>query len=94
MTTPLTTDELDEALRSLPGWEVADGALRREFRFGDFAEAFAFMTRAAFAVEDMNHHPNWSNVYNRVSVALRTHDADAITALDVELATRIEGFAG
>lgn len=94
MADPLTPTELDDALADLPAWTVVDGELRRELRFGDFAEAFAFMTRVAFAAEAMNHHPEWSNVYDRVIIGLRTHDADAITALDVELAGRIDAYAG
>lgn len=73
---------------------MVDGTLRRELTFSDFVEAFGFMTRVAIRAEKMNHHPEWSNVYNKVSIGLRTHDADAITELDVELARSIDRFAG
>ena len=82
----LAPDEIAERLAALPGWVHADGALRRELVFADFPEAFAFMTRVAFAAERMDHHPDWSNVWNRVVVSLRTHDAGGVTELDVRLA--------
>lgn len=78
----------DAALRDLPSWRAASGrdAIEKEFKFADFNAAFAFMTRAALKAEKMDHHPEWSNVYARVNVTLATHDADGVTALDVELA--------
>lgn len=94
MAEPLTSDALDDAMCDLPNWEVVDGSLRRSISFGDFAEAFAFMTRVAFAAEALNHHPDWSNVYDTVTIALMTHDAGAITELDVELARTIDTYAG
>lgn len=77
------------------GWEMADGrdAISKTFKFNDFAAAFAFMTRIAIQAEKMDHHPEWSNVYNRVSVLLTTHDADGLTALDVTLAEKMEEAA-
>lgn len=90
----LSENALAAALTSLPGWSVQDGKLRREFRFADFSEAFGFMTRAALAAEAMNHHPEWFNVYGRVDVDLTTHDAGGITALDLDLARRMNGLAG
>ncbi len=83
---PLSQGEIAERLASLPGWTHADGALRREFVFADFPEAFAFMTRVALAAEKLDHHPEWTNVWSRVSVVLTTHDAGGVTALDLELA--------
>ncbi|TCP14555.1 pterin-4-alpha-carbinolamine dehydratase [Crenobacter luteus] len=79
---------LAEALAGLPHWhyDAARGAIAREFRFRDFAEAFAFMTQIALAAEARNHHPEWFNVYNRVAITLTTHDADGLTGRDVELA--------
>jgi 4a-hydroxytetrahydrobiopterin dehydratase len=77
-----------------PGWEIVDGKLHREFRFADFVEAFGFMARVAVVAEKMDHHPEWSNVWNRVTVDLVTHDASAITDRDVTLATRMNEFAG
>lgn len=73
-------------LSELPGWRLEAGALRREFLFADFAEAFAFMTRVALAAEKLDHHPDWSNIWNRVSVSLSTHDAGGVTELDFRLA--------
>ncbi|MBL8768974.1 MAG: 4a-hydroxytetrahydrobiopterin dehydratase [Planctomycetes bacterium] len=86
----LTPSELDAALSSLPRWTVVEGKLHRAFRFADFAEAFAFMTRVAALAERANHHPEWSNVWNRVTIDLVTHDAGGITAKDVELARAID----
>jgi 4a-hydroxytetrahydrobiopterin dehydratase len=83
---PLPSAEIVLRLESLPGWSFTKGALRREFVFSGFPEAFGFMTQVALAAEKMDHHPDWSNVWNRVSVALRTHDADGVTELDFRLA--------
>ena len=90
--------KLDDAtitarLAALPGWSLREGKLRREYRFADFSAAFAFMTRSALRAEQLDHHPEWFNVYNRVEIALTTHDADGITALDFALAEAMEGFA-
>jgi 4a-hydroxytetrahydrobiopterin dehydratase len=94
MTRPLLgAKELVDALRDLPGWELRDGRLQRELTFADFAEAFAFMTRVAIAAEKLDHHPDWSNAWNRVAIALWTHDAGGITQRDVELARKIEAAA-
>ena len=79
----------EKALEELPGWAKAGGerdAIARRFVFADFNAAFGFMARVALKAETMNHHPEWSNVYNRVEVLLTTHDADGVTALDVEMA--------
>lgn len=77
----------------MKGWEVRDGRLVRNFKFGDFSEAFAFMTRVALVAEAMNHHPDWSNVWNRVSVSLQTHDAGGLTDLDFQLAEKMNSIA-
>lgn len=82
----LDRDRIARELESLPGWSVSNGKLHKDFEFADFVEAFGFMTRAAIIAERMNHHPEWFNVYNRVSVDLMTHDAGGITANDVKLA--------
>jgi len=87
--TPLTPDAIAAALRDLPGWELREGNLHRDVELADVRAAFAFMTRVAFEAEDLNHHPAWSNVWNRVSIDLSTHDSGGITGLDVELARRI-----
>lgn len=72
-----------------PGWRVVDGKLHRELTFTDFAEAFAFMTRVAAAAEAADHHPDWSNAWNTVTIDLVSHDAGGITARDVRLAEAI-----
>jgi len=77
----------------MSSWNEADGALMREFRFASFADAFAFMTRVAFIAEELGHHPEWSNVYDRVSIRLTTHDAgNAVTDLDRTMAARIDAI--
>ena len=91
MSTPLTAAEIQAAQASLPGWRLDGNALAKTFKFGSFREALSFMVRAGFDAEELNHHPDWSNVYNRVEIRLTTHDAgDRITAKDVELARRIQ----
>jgi 4a-hydroxytetrahydrobiopterin dehydratase len=90
----LTDAELSKVRAELSGWDVDAHRLARSFRFADFAEAFGFMARIALAAEKLDHHPNWSNVYNRVEVELSTHDAGGVTALDVELARRMDAAAG
>jgi 4a-hydroxytetrahydrobiopterin dehydratase len=89
----LDGEALDEAVAGLPGWSLRDGKLHREFRFADFVAAFGFMTRVALVAEAMDHHPEWSNVYSRVSVDLTTHDAGGITTRDVALARRMDELA-
>ena len=85
----LSDEELRQALGSLPGWELADGALHRRFEFADFSQAFAFMTRVALLAERANHHPDWSNSYNTVTIDLLSHDVGTLTGRDVELAQAI-----
>ena len=87
----------DKALEQLSGWSRSDGdrdAIARTYRFADFNAAFGFMTRVALKADKMDHHPEWSNVYNRVEVLLTTHDADGVTALDIELARFMDEAAG
>ena len=79
-------ERLDARLSALEGWSVADGHLYKEFRFPSFTAAFAFMTKSAFDAERLNHHPNWSNVYNRVEVELWSHDLGGISELCLQLA--------
>ena len=88
----LTNEVRDTALTSLPGWTLReDGlAIRRIFTFADFSEAFAFMTRVALAAEKADHHPEWSNVYNRVDITLTTHDAGGLSQRDIDMALAIE----
>lgn len=85
--------ELASALQRLNGWTVQNEKLHRDYKFADFAHAFGFMATAAVLIEKMNHHPEWSNVYNRVSADLTTHDAGGITQKDVELAAVLDGIA-
>jgi 4a-hydroxytetrahydrobiopterin dehydratase len=92
--TKLDDAEIRERLRALPHWAYTGGKLHREFRFHDFSQAFGFMARVALVAEKMDHHPDWSNVWNRVVVELHTHDAGGVTALDLELAHRMDGIAG
>lgn len=88
MVEKLTGEARQNAIAELDGWiESADrDAIEKSFRFGDFNEAFAFMTQVALKAEKMDHHPEWRNVYNRVDVTLTTHDAGGVTVRDVELA--------
>ncbi|RWC24877.1 4a-hydroxytetrahydrobiopterin dehydratase [Mesorhizobium sp.] len=92
----LGKDAIAAALVGLEGWALAaDGAsIKRTFTFANFSEAFAFMTRVALAAETMDHHPDWSNVYKTVDVTLNTHDAGGVTALDIDLAKKMNRFAG
>lgn len=95
MKTPrLTRTKIDEALRALPGWAFKRDALAKDFKFGSFREAMSFMVRVGFEAEAMDHHPEWTNVYNRVSIRLNTHDAGGkVTAKDVDLARKIQGLS-
>jgi len=82
----LSSEQISEELKNLPGWSVKDEKLHKDFEFGDFNEAFGFMTRAAMHIEKMNHHPEWFNVYNKLTIDLTTHDAGGITENDINLA--------
>jgi 4a-hydroxytetrahydrobiopterin dehydratase len=84
----LDTAELERALSALPGWLLRAQKLHCELRFDSFEQAFAFMTSMALVSAEMNHHPEWSNVYTRVVIDLTTHDAGGVTELDVQWATR------
>jgi len=86
--------ELAEALSSLTGWSVVDKKLHKEYKFADFVHAFGFMTMAALEIEKMAHHPEWFNVYNRVTIDLTTHDAGGITSKDTDLAKLLDEIAG
>lgn len=89
----LSQDKLAGALAQLNGWDIENGKLHREFKFPDFAHAIGFMTIAAPMIERMNHHPEWFNVYNRVTVDLTTHSAGGITQKDLDLAAVLQGIA-
>jgi len=96
MTRPevLTDAAVDAALADLPGWSREGAALVCELRFADFAGAFGFMATMAAVSERLDHHPEWTNVWNRVTVRLTTHDAGGITPLDLEWARRATSAAG
>ena len=96
----MAVEQLDDAARvqalgALVHWAYDPEAkgIRREFSFSDFAAAFAFMTRVAILAEKADHHPEWSNVYNRVTILLTTHDAGGLSRRDIDLATAIDAFA-
>ncbi len=89
----LETQQILSALQALPEWSYEDGALNRSYHFPSFTHAMAFLAGAATVIEKMNHHPDWSNVYNRVEVRLSTHDAGGVTQLDLDLAAHMESLA-
>lgn len=81
------------AMASLDGWQIGNsGAIEKSFKFENFSRAFAFMTRVALLAEKANHHPDWSNSYNRVEIALKTHDKGKVTQKDIDLATAIDAL--
>lgn len=88
--TKLTDEEIRQHLVRVPEWRLDQGKLHREFHFKSFVRAFGFMSSAALIAESMNHHPEWSNVYNRVQVYLITHDVDGLSELDFKLARRLD----
>jgi 4a-hydroxytetrahydrobiopterin dehydratase len=90
----LSKQEIAAKLRQLDGWSVVKGNLHRMFEFKDFTQAFGFMKRVALAADRMDHHPNWSNAYNKVTVDLSTHSAGGITKNDFELAGKIQKIHG
>jgi 4a-hydroxytetrahydrobiopterin dehydratase len=89
----LSASELELALQELKGWSIGQGRLHRQFQFSSFVKAFGFMTSVALVAEAMGHHPEWCNVYNRVSVNLTTHDAGGITMNDIHLARKMNELA-
>lgn len=90
---PLSPDELKASLSQLPGWSLQQDKLHRQFKFASFVEAFGFMSSVALVAESMGHHPEWFNVYNRVTIDLTTHDAGGITSKDVDLARKASELA-
>ena len=94
MSAALSAEEIQRELGTLEGWAFERDALAKTFKFGSFRDAISFMVRAGFEAEALNHHPEWTNVYNKVEVRLNTHDAGGkVTRKDVELATKIERCA-
>lgn len=89
----LTPEEITEEQKSLKGWSVENGKLRKVFEFESFNQAFGFMARASMEIEKMNHHPEWFNVYNRITIELTTHDAGGITKNDTDLARILDSLA-
>lgn len=90
----LTPTDRDEALATLPHWTYSStsDAISRDFKFKNFSEAFGFMTRVALASEKADHHPGWSNTYNKVSITLTTHDAGGLTQKDIDLAKKMDAL--
>ena len=82
----LSNEQISAELAGLPGWSVVNGKLHKNFVFDDFINAFGFMCKAAIHIEKTNHHPEWFNVYNKISIDLTTHDAGGITQNDIALA--------
>ncbi len=95
MVEKLTESARRDALGALPGWSLAEDrdAITKSFKFKDFKQAWGFMTQAALAAEQMDHHPEWFNVYNRVEILLTTHSCDGLSELDLALARKIDAFA-
>lgn len=88
----LSDEQIKTELAGLPGWNVVNSKLHKDFIFDDFVEAFGFMCRAAIHIEKMNHHPEWFNVYSKISVDLTTHDAGGITQNDINLARTLNSL--
>jgi 4a-hydroxytetrahydrobiopterin dehydratase len=89
-----TEEQINNRLASMEGWEYIDGALHASFEFENFKEAFTSMTRIAFEAERLNHHPEWTNVYDKLEIFLSTHDADGVTEKDFEMAGIIDELIG
>jgi 4a-hydroxytetrahydrobiopterin dehydratase len=85
----MTSEQIETRLKDVPGWELKNEKLHREFKFKNFVQAFGFMTQVAILAERLNHHPEWSNVYSRVTIDLTTHEAGGISSRDFELAGKI-----
>ena len=90
----VTTAEVEEALENLAGWSVDDNKLSKQFKFDTFAEAMGWMVAVAIYADQLDHHPDWSNAYNKVKVELTTHDLGALSTLDLALARRMQELAG
>lgn len=88
----LTVQEIEKELAGLSGWKITDNKIHKDYVFVNFNQAFGFMTRAAMEIEKMNHHPEWFNVYNKISVDLRTHDVNGVTQNDIVLAKILDSL--
>ena len=91
--TKLPPEEIETRLAQLDGWSLQHGKLHKDFTFESFVQAFGFMSSVALVAESMNHHPEWFNVYNRVSIDLTTHDAGGLSRLDFEFAAKADALA-
>lgn len=89
----LTEQQINDALADLDGWHLVENKIHKDYQFESFNEAFGFMTRAAMEIEKMNHHPEWFNVYNKISIDLTTHDAGGVTQNDLRLAGILDSLA-
>ena len=90
----LSENEIHKKLKEFPNWEYFENAIHTTLEFENFKDAFAFMTRVAFEAEKQQHHPDWANVYNTLSITLNTHDADGVTEKDFNLAEAIDRLVG
>lgn len=90
--TKMTTPEIEQQLSSIPGWQLIESKLHRDLQFDSFLEAFAFMTKAAIISEKLDHHPEWRNVYNRVSIDLTTHECQGISSRDFNWARAVNAL--
>ena len=89
----LSNKQLNECLEDLDGWSIENEKLSKTFKFSSFIQTFGFMTQVAITSETMDHHPEWSNVYNRVEINLVTHSESGITKLDIELAMKVDSIS-
>tara|TARA_X000000368_G_scaffold34603_1_gene25318 strand:+ start:6904 stop:7194 length:291 start_codon:yes stop_codon:yes gene_type:complete len=89
----LEKSELEEAISKFPKWEYQEESLKQDFIFSDFREAFEFMVQVAEIAETLNHHPDWSNSWNKVSIAISTHSAGGLTALDLKFVEKVESLS-
>jgi len=90
----LSIEEIQEKMKEFEGWEYNENAIHTSLQFNSFKDAFSMMTRIAFEAEQLNHHPDWSNVYNVIHISLSTHDAGGVTNYDFEFAKIIDGLVG
>lgn len=92
MASALSASEIDKAMRELPAWQYVDGKVTRDYRFANFSEAFAFLTRVALLAEKRDHHPDIFNSWSRVTLSLTSHDAGGVTQRDIDLARGIDAL--
>jgi len=90
----LDASELEEIISKFPKWEYREKSLKQDFMFSDFSEAFEFMVQVSEIAEDLNHHPDWSNSWNKVSISISTHSAGGLTALDLKFVEKVESLPG